>query len=105
MSEILDFDPIALREKYRHERDRRLRPDGNEQYVEVAADSAGGSKRTRLRSSSASAVNYSLSTTTILPKHGWERRHSGARTSFVRLSTPRKGCHPSSKRKTSSGQL
>ena len=28
MSEILDFDPIALREKYRHERDRRLRPDG-----------------------------------------------------------------------------
>jgi hypothetical protein len=38
MSEILDFDPIALREKYRHERDRRLRPDGNDQYVEVAAD-------------------------------------------------------------------
>ena len=38
MSEILDFDPIALREKYRHERDRRLRPDANDQYVEVAAD-------------------------------------------------------------------
>jgi cyclohexanone monooxygenase len=38
MSEILDFDPIALREKYRHERDQRLRPDGNDQYVEVAAD-------------------------------------------------------------------
>jgi cation diffusion facilitator CzcD-associated flavoprotein CzcO len=38
MSEILDFDPVALREKYRHERDRRLRPDGNDQYVEIAAD-------------------------------------------------------------------
>jgi cyclohexanone monooxygenase len=30
-----DFDPDALREKYRRERDRRLRSDGNEQYVEV----------------------------------------------------------------------
>jgi hypothetical protein len=38
MSETHDFDPNALREKYRHERDRRLRPDGNDQYVEVAAD-------------------------------------------------------------------
>jgi len=34
----LDFDPDALREKYRRERDRRLRPDGNEQYIEVAHD-------------------------------------------------------------------
>ena len=38
MSEILDFDPDALREKYRHERDRRLRPDANDQYIEVTAD-------------------------------------------------------------------
>ena len=30
------FDPDALREKYRAERDKRLRPDGNEQYVEIA---------------------------------------------------------------------
>ncbi len=30
------FDPDALREKYRTERDRRLRDEGNEQYVEVA---------------------------------------------------------------------
>ncbi len=30
------FDPDALREKYRRERDKRLRDDGNEQYVEVA---------------------------------------------------------------------
>src|SRR5215831_9693857 len=37
MGETLDFDPDALREKYRHERDRRLRPDGNDQYVEVTA--------------------------------------------------------------------
>ncbi len=29
------FDPNALRSKYREERDRRLRPDGNEQYIEV----------------------------------------------------------------------
>ena len=31
----LDFDPDALRAKYRAERDKRLRADGNEQYVEV----------------------------------------------------------------------
>ena len=29
----MDFDPDALREKYRHERDKRLRPDGNNQYI------------------------------------------------------------------------
>ena len=29
------FDPDALRDKYRRERDRRLRSDGNEQYIEV----------------------------------------------------------------------
>jgi cation diffusion facilitator CzcD-associated flavoprotein CzcO len=29
------FDPDALREKYREERDKRLRADGNDQYVEV----------------------------------------------------------------------
>ncbi|HVN00726.1 MAG TPA: NAD(P)/FAD-dependent oxidoreductase [Caulobacteraceae bacterium] len=34
----LDFDPDALREKYRQERDKRLRADGNEQYVEVKGD-------------------------------------------------------------------
>src|SRR5271154_3432619 len=32
----LDFDPGALREKYRLERDRRLRPDANAQWVETA---------------------------------------------------------------------
>ncbi len=31
----LAFDPNALREKYRTERDRRLRDDGNEQYQEI----------------------------------------------------------------------
>ncbi len=31
----LDFDPDALRAKYREERDKRLREDGNEQYQEV----------------------------------------------------------------------
>ena len=29
------FDPDALRERYRRERDKRLRPDGNAQYVEI----------------------------------------------------------------------
>ncbi|MDH3644254.1 MAG: hypothetical protein OES38_19265, partial [Gammaproteobacteria bacterium] len=28
----LGFDPDQLREKYRHERDRRIRPEGNAQY-------------------------------------------------------------------------
>ena len=31
----LAFDPTALRERYRKEREKRLRPDGNQQYVEV----------------------------------------------------------------------
>ena len=30
-----NFDPDALREKYRKERDKRLRPEGNAQYLEV----------------------------------------------------------------------
>ncbi len=34
----LDFDPEALRAKYREERDKRLRSDGNQQYVEVKGD-------------------------------------------------------------------
>src|SRR6266478_1584808 len=33
-----DFDPESLRAKYREERDKRIRPDGNEQYVEVKGD-------------------------------------------------------------------
>ncbi len=32
----LDFDPEALRAKYAHERDRRIRDDGEDQYVEAA---------------------------------------------------------------------
>jgi cation diffusion facilitator CzcD-associated flavoprotein CzcO len=34
----LPFDPDALRDKYREERDKRLRDDANEQYVEVTAE-------------------------------------------------------------------
>ena len=34
----VDFDPDLLREKYNRERDKRLRPDGLRQYVEVTAD-------------------------------------------------------------------
>ncbi len=34
------YDPDALREKYRTERDKRLRADGNAQYIEVKGDFA-----------------------------------------------------------------
>jgi len=33
---MIGFDPDELREKYRREREKRLRPDGNDQYREVA---------------------------------------------------------------------
>ena len=36
--EKFDFDPEKLREKYREERDKRLRSDGNDQYQEVKGD-------------------------------------------------------------------
>jgi cyclohexanone monooxygenase len=37
-ADALDFDPDALRDKYRQERDRRLRPEANAQYVEAKGD-------------------------------------------------------------------
>ena len=37
-AEQLGFDPDSLRAKYRAERDKRLRADGNEQYQEVTGD-------------------------------------------------------------------
>lgn len=37
-TEELDFDPEALRRKYLLERDRRMRADGPDQYIEVAGD-------------------------------------------------------------------
>jgi cyclohexanone monooxygenase len=36
----IDFDPDALRAKYRAERDKRVRADGNDQYLEVKGDFA-----------------------------------------------------------------
>jgi len=36
----LDFDPVVLREKYREEREKRLKKEGNEQYIEVKGDFA-----------------------------------------------------------------
>jgi cyclohexanone monooxygenase len=36
----LGFDPDALRDKYRRERDKRLREDGEDQYIEVAGQFA-----------------------------------------------------------------
>ena len=36
----LDFDPQALREKYRIERDKRIREDGENQYIEAASEFA-----------------------------------------------------------------
>ena len=35
-----EIDPVALRAKYRAERDKRLRADGNQQYVEITGDYA-----------------------------------------------------------------
>ena len=40
-SEVLGFDPDALRDKYRQERDRRMRTDGNAQYREVQGELRG----------------------------------------------------------------
>jgi cation diffusion facilitator CzcD-associated flavoprotein CzcO len=34
----VDFDPDSLKSKYLSERDKRLRPDGNAQYIEVKAE-------------------------------------------------------------------
>jgi len=39
-AEDLGFDPEALRAKYREERDKRLRDDGNAQYREIAGEFA-----------------------------------------------------------------
>jgi len=36
----LTFDPDALRERYRQEREKRLRADGNDQYVEIKSQFA-----------------------------------------------------------------
>ena len=36
----LDYDPVALRDRYREEREKRLRADGNDQYVEVIGEFA-----------------------------------------------------------------
>ncbi|MGE4606806.1 MAG: NAD(P)/FAD-dependent oxidoreductase, partial [Myxococcota bacterium] len=36
----LGFDPDALRAKYREERDKRIRPDGNDQFLEVKGEFA-----------------------------------------------------------------
>ncbi|MGI4813465.1 MAG: flavin-containing monooxygenase, partial [Janthinobacterium lividum] len=37
-ADVAEFDIDALREKYRQERDKRLRPDGNAQFVKVEGD-------------------------------------------------------------------
>ncbi|MGE0829588.1 MAG: flavin-containing monooxygenase, partial [Hyphomonadaceae bacterium] len=34
----LDFDPAALKKRYEAERDKRIRPEGNSQYIEVTAE-------------------------------------------------------------------
>lgn len=38
VDKALGFDPDALREKYAQERDKRLRPDANDQYVPIKGD-------------------------------------------------------------------
>ena len=34
----LDFDPVELRKKYRAERDRRIKAEGNDQYIKIEAE-------------------------------------------------------------------
>ena len=43
-SSALDFNPYALREKCRQEREKRLWPEGVAQYIEVKDDSAATRK-------------------------------------------------------------
>ncbi|MDH4365224.1 MAG: NAD(P)-binding protein, partial [Acidimicrobiia bacterium] len=40
VSEPLSFDPDEVRERYRRERDKRLRDNGPDQYIEMAGDYA-----------------------------------------------------------------
>lgn len=40
VSEPLSFDPDEVRERYRLERDERLRDNGTDQYIEMAGDYA-----------------------------------------------------------------
>lgn len=40
LSKGLDYDPVALRKKYDYERDRRLKKEGSEQYLEVSEELA-----------------------------------------------------------------
>ena len=50
MTEIkttIDFDPDFLRERYKSERDKRIRPDGNEQYLEATGSFLHFSKDNR----------------------------------------------------------
>ena len=42
----IDFDPEELHAKYLSERDRRLRDDHNEQYVELSGEFARSSSAT-----------------------------------------------------------
>jgi len=37
-AEYSGFDPEALRIKYREEREKRLRSDANDQYVQITGD-------------------------------------------------------------------
>ena len=37
-AEVLGFDPAELRKKYYAERDRRIRKDGANQYVDIDGD-------------------------------------------------------------------
>ena len=46
------IDKDALKAKYRAERDKRLRPDGNAQYIELDGPARPTTSRTRTRRSS-----------------------------------------------------
>ena len=53
----LDFDPLALREKYRQERDKRVREDGESQYIAKRPPNSPTMQTTIRTSTRASNVN------------------------------------------------
>lgn len=44
-----DIDIDALRQKYAHEREKRLRKEGSKQYIELRTTSAATTRSTRTR--------------------------------------------------------
>ena len=62
----IDFDPHDLKQKYLAERDKRLRTDGNDQYIEVTGDFSDYRRRPVRRSRSTASRCSTTSTSSIV---------------------------------------